>query len=300
MVAVLPLAVQLIIGHTGLSSGFFHARLVDWQYRCARRVAASGGIDTVAIGNSQVPAAFNAGLYSRLTGRESVNLGLIGTDAYVQAYWLRNVVDPTFRPKHVIWAMSPRDLNANPKFFDRNQHTRILGSPCFRVAGWPGGWRLIPHVMDLLPFHRRPMEEWFNLAVNGLPFNPMDDRGWRLHRGVYKAPAFKQYTSGFHFEATYSREWEDYIEESVRGLKERGVRVSIVLLPIHRNAIGHYDPARHEEGLRRIESMARRTGSEFHNWLQDDRFSAPELYEDQFHLNMTGATEFTRILAETK
>lgn len=291
---------QLLLAAIGTPSEFFHSELTAWQYEKARRLDRESGIDLIAMGNSQINVGFDAALFREWSGLESFNFALDGADVIAQATYLREIVVPSFRPTRVLWGISPRDLNANPDYREHTNHDRILEGIALRTAALPQGWRVIPLVKDLLPFHRRSWTDWcaFFWHRIGGGRRPLDDRGFRARTGHYQPEPFRQASSGFYYEAIFSPEWLATLEETFEELRERGVDLRVVTAPVHHNTLGMFDPVKLDQAIRHIGVIADHEGIPYRNWMEHAEFADAALYHDAIHLNTRGAERFTRMLAE--
>jgi hypothetical protein len=278
VLAVFALALgifQLALVAIGTPSEFFHSDLTAWQYERARRLDRKADIDLIAMGNSQINVAFDAALYRELTGLEGFNFSLDGADVVAQAAFLRKIAVPSFRPTRVLWGISPRDLNANPDYREHTNHDRILHGIALRTASLPQGWRLIPLVKDLLPFHRRSWTGWCAFLYHqiGGDRGPLDERGFRARTGRYRPEPFQQANSGFYYEAIFSPDWLAAVEETFAELRDGGIDLRVVVAPVHRNTLGMFDPVKLGEAIQHIEVMTDYEGIPYRNWLERQEFA---------------------------
>lgn len=270
-------------------------------------------VDVVFVGPSFVDQGIDAELFGRLTGETAFNLGVSGTDLYLQALYVRDVVIPVHRPRAILWGTRDSTLTRSAINY------QYLRAPALEYAHSLLGARGFRLGLALPHFRKRRIEDWIALLRPGA--ETLDAWGQTELASATRPPRDAAGAEGEDGEdgdgpaAQRSFLRDDFsvgLEEAravfadtLRFARERGVRVVFFLTPYH------------ESVFARRTSYARLvlTGEfdEYYRWLTAtlaahdvplvnlrhcaEVSTRPECFYDSRHLNAIGAAPTSEILA---
>lgn len=297
--------------------------------------AATDGLEVVFTGNSRAEFGFNPRLLQN-EGISAFNFGLAGISVPVQCLLVREVIVPRYRPRVLVWGVTPRDLNAGSPYI-RRQTEQILSSPAEKALnrGGVGGWFAFQAMQNsALIAYRHNVQAWLDVVTaDDCPesLSDLEDRyalnsdqveaireeglltppkeygfnalGHRPCHGVYAG-----HRSNYYYKVLQSyrvsEEWRREFAATLAWCRGQGVEVLVVNFPSH-PAFWSYTPRPEDvnrEYLAAVTSACRQGGATFIDYEPEagDRFGN-DCFRDPNHLNFRGSRRLTRrILAWLK
>jgi hypothetical protein len=305
----------------------WHAQDVNHKLALADRLAAEGGIEVLALGQSVMESGFDPSLLGGSDAR-AFNFALNGTTANFQARFIERVLLPRYAPKTLVWGFTP---GAFSEALHTKQFEKVLGGPSERALhdGGLGGrldYALQQHLA--LVYYRNNLRAWFGVVTapssseeaarvrerwslseeqyelmrSWRAFLPrgefrVNDLGYRPQRGVFgrTAPADLEAARRRFEGMSVDEAWVAPVRDAILSCRERGVRVLLVDLPAAPGWELQLPDGRLDEHRRVLEQVAEETGAELLDLVRLDEARYPtELYADSLHFNVEGAERFTR------
>lgn len=265
------------------------------RYEALLRASDSGGYDVVMLGSSLAVSGFDPAAFVELDGRSAFNAGLSGMSAEHLPMWLDSVLRLA-DPQMAVYALAPRDVQS----FDR-----IEGSCIDGTTEWKWSEELRETAFD--PIEAITGVRWEDLFFGDPAPHPgtawyresYDEFGGRLSHPPASPEEIQASIELHRWEGPFDvcPERLEVIAGNVARLKDEGLDVVIVFMPLSGGRVGMFEGGREEIAgiLDAIEAAAVSGGADavldFSALLSDDQF------RDLSHADGAGARVITTELA---
>lgn len=289
------LILALVIALSDQAAGWWLRRLFYGQesgewYR-ARWTMDSSRAPILILGSSRASHHYVPAMLDSALGMPAYNGGRDGNDILGNLAFYR-AVTKRYSPRLVILELLPREMYIHPESYERL--STLL--PFYRPH---------PEIRDIL-FLRGPFEKW-KLMSAVYPFNSQLVRLVNGSLNLHNDPA-NRYAGFLPLKGSNVSGLPDNrlpeptaavdprkmlaLREITSGCKQIGTRLVLVNSPVYSNNRGG-------TALDSIQAVCRSYGLSYWDFSTDARFDGhPELFRDNSHLNETGASVFTELLAD--
>jgi len=291
-------------------TAFFGGRKLAEKFERLAPFERAGAVDVFVVGPSFVDQGFDGAAFGATTGKRAFNLGVAGTDLYLQSLLVRDVLLPGRRPEALIWSLREETLTRS------NINRQYLQAPALRYADKPFGRWAFGLGQYLPQFQRRRALDWYQELCLP-PDEPLDEWGrtqlaalTRQERRESQADEGDEEGGRRAFLAEdYAVELEParaHVRETLRRAREQGSAVWLLFTPYHRTVF-----------LRRsayAEELLTGVNAEYIGWVEalaaeldltlvDLRYCAEisdkdEYFFDARHLNGPGAAALGELLGK--